>query len=70
MLKLKSFGMDILLKLLSLNQDNQLKLFTLSILPMDIKEELPIMVFNSISMLDLSIPLMEKDRISKCIQYI
>ena len=53
--KLLSLGMDILLKLLLINQDNQFKLFTLSMPLMDIKQEPLIMVFNSISMRDLNI---------------
>jgi len=53
--KLKLNGMVTLLKLNLLNQDNQFKLFTLSTQLMDTVLELLIMVFNSISMQDLSI---------------
>jgi len=53
--KLKLNGMVTLLKLNLLNQDNQFKLFTLSTQLMDTVPELLIMVFNSISMQDLSI---------------
>jgi len=62
--------MDILLKLLLINQDNQFKLFTLSMPLMDIKQEPLIMVFNSISTQDLNIQLMELDRTLRCTLFI
>lgn len=65
-MKSKLNGMAILLKWLLLNQVNQFKLFILNMQPMLMELEKLIMVFNSISTLDLNTPLMELDKILRC----
>jgi hypothetical protein len=63
-------GTVILLKLILPKRVNQLKPLNLNTLQMNIMLVLLIMVFNSISMLDLSIQLMVLDKILRCILYI
>jgi hypothetical protein len=63
-------GTVILLKLILPKRVNQLKPLNLNTLQMNIMLVLLIMVFNSISMLDLNIQLMVLDKILRCILYI